>query len=176
MRVRALQRRLGDFLRHILPYRCRLPAATGWCGSAPFASCTNAEARARKLLLRALSPRQRDEMQRCGYFFVDVANRGRFCILPSPYFNVLHIETGQCYCAVPRVAVPLSDLMLIQKLVLEHDAEAFFRVANCRCEIVPARVDEPSRPGMVLRARSEGRRERVRVSAISMIPHASHLP
>ena len=84
------------------------------------------------MLLRTLTPTQREELQLHGCFAVRVPGRGTFWILPSTFFNVLHMETGHCYCAVPRTEVPLSDLMLTQKLLLENDPEAFFAVANRR--------------------------------------------
>jgi hypothetical protein len=83
------------------------------------------------LLLEVLSPAQKTEFQRYGYFAVEVAERGRFLILPSTLFNVLHVATGRSYCAVPRGEAPLADLMLAQKLLLEHDPDQFFRVADC---------------------------------------------
>ena len=126
-----------------------------------------AEARARALLVRTLTPAQREEFRLHGWFAVRVRGRGTFWILPSTYFNVLHMETGHCYCAVPRTEVPLSDLMLTQKLLLENDPEAFFAVANCRPELNPRLVDERLRPQVVMQARESripGRIECLQVS------------
>ena len=89
-----------------------------------------AESRARALLLRVLSAQQRVDLQSCGYFMVTVPNGGTFCVLPRYVFNVLELRTGDCYCCMPDVQVPLSDLMLAQKLLLENDPEKFFAVAN----------------------------------------------
>lgn len=93
---------------------------------------TAAELRAKRLLLRMLSPTQRDELARYGYFTVRVANRGSFRILPGTMFNVFDPRSGLCYCAGPEGLVPLADWMLAQKLILENDPEQFFRVARCR--------------------------------------------
>jgi hypothetical protein len=95
-----------------------------------------AEARARKLLLKLLSPIQREELRNRDCFSVEVAGRGRFVILPRKTLNVLHAETGQCYCCVTEADVPVSDLMLAQKLVLENDPDSFFAVANSPSEFL----------------------------------------
>ena len=47
-----------------------------------------AETRANSLLLRVLTPRQREEFARSGYFAVEVAGRGKFVILPHAMFNI----------------------------------------------------------------------------------------
>jgi hypothetical protein len=91
-----------------------------------------AEARAMQLLLRVLRPAQRQEFLRYGYFIVDAPCCGRFQILPRSVFNVLSMETGIAYCAAPDITVPIPDLMLAQKLLLENDPARFFQVANQR--------------------------------------------
>jgi hypothetical protein len=113
-----------------------------------------AEWRAQQLLVRMLSAGQRNEFRHQGYFSVDVPGWGKFCILPCRVFNVLHLKTGVCYCAVPQTEVPLSDLMLAQKLLLENDPDRFFKAANRRREFDLGPVDEQSRPLRVLQARS----------------------
>jgi hypothetical protein len=143
---------------------------------APLSARMAAEVRARKLLLRTLSRAQREEFQACGYFSVQVAKRGRFWILPSTVFNVLHAETGTSYCAGPRAEVPLSDLMLAQKLMLENNPEAFFSVANRRAELVPGPTPGPLYPRRVLQARSNpSASTRVRWSDLSMVPSRDRL-
>ena len=91
-----------------------------------------AEARATQLLIRVLDPTQRQEYLRYGYFTVDAPGWGRFQILSRSVFNVLSMETGLAYCAAPNIPVPIPDLMLAQKLLLEHDPGRFFQVANQR--------------------------------------------
>jgi hypothetical protein len=95
---------------------------------------SSAELRAKRLLLRLLSPDQRKELARRGYFTVQVRNRGSFRILPSTAFNVVDTKSGAHYCAGPEGPVPLADWMLAQKLVLENDPERFFRAAHRRHE------------------------------------------
>ena len=92
----------------------------------------DAEARARRLLLRMLSPAQRAQFQGYGFFCVDVPMRNAFCVLPRHVFNVLDLWTGDHYCCTAGAILPLSDVMLTQKLLLENDPQQFFSVANRR--------------------------------------------
>ena len=140
------------------------------------AARTAAEVRARQLLRRMLSPAQREDFELHGYFAVQVARRGTFWILPSAFFNVLHAETGNCYCAVPKAQVPLSDLMLAQKLLLENDPGSFFAVANRRAELIPGLVDVRLRPDRVMQARRSPPRSGIRWSEVSLIPPGNPLP
>ena len=113
---------------------CAAPP-TDWIGEAAAARSRASEARARKLLCRMLSPSQLQELETHGCFTVEAPGRGRFCILPRTTFNVFHMQTGNLYCCNTEAFVPLSDLMLAQKLLLEHDPDRFFAVANCRPEV-----------------------------------------
>jgi hypothetical protein len=110
-------------------------ATTDWIGEAAAARSRASEARARSLLCRTLSASQLQELETYGYFAVEVPGRGRFCILPRTAFNVFHPQTGNLYCCNTAGFVPLSDLMLAQKLLLENDPDRFFAVANCRPEL-----------------------------------------
>ena len=132
-----------------------------------------AEVRARRLLLRLLNPAQRLEFERYGYFAVLVPGRGKFWILPSRVFNVLHSATGHSYCGTPQTEIPLSDLMLAQKLLLENNPDLFFAVANHRLEMVPGSTPEHSLPERVMRARRSPSRARTRWSEVSMIPQVN---
>lgn len=105
-----------------------------WIGDAATARSRVSEARARRLLTRLLSARQLHELDRHGCFTVRVPERGTFCILPRSTFNVIHLQTGNLYCCTTEAFVPLSDLMLAQKLLLENDPDRFFAAANCRPE------------------------------------------
>jgi hypothetical protein len=61
---------------------------------------------------------------------VRVADRSAFGILPRPFFNVMELRAGVLYCCVTEEKVPLADLMLAQKLLLERDPDLFFSTAN----------------------------------------------
>ena len=176
MDIRSLARAIGRRLERAWPRREGPADEAERPASALLEARSAAEVRARELLLRMLTPTQREEFRRHGYFVVQVARRGKFWILPSTIFNVLHTETGACYCAAPRGEIPLSDLMLAQKLLLENDPEAFFRVANRRAELIPGLMDERLAPERIMQARRSPPRSRVRSSELSMIPHGTRLP
>ena len=93
---------------------------------------SSAEARATQLLIRVLRLGQLHEYLRFGYFTVDAPGWGRFQILSRSVFNVVSVESGLAYCAAPDILVPIPDLMLAQKLLLENDPGRFFQVANQR--------------------------------------------
>lgn len=174
--TRCLARIICGRVTRLWPHRVAPSDHAGCPASAPVEPRIAPEARARELLLRVLSPAQKAEFQRYGYFAVEVAKRGRFLILPSTLFNVLHVATGRSYCAVPRGETPLADLMLAQKLLLEDDPEQFFKVANHRCELIPGHLDERLLAEQVLQARSRPPGPPVRWSKIPMIPYENQLP
>ena len=135
-----------------------------------------ADARAQELLLRTLSPDQRAQWDAHRFFLVDVPNRGTFRILPRTAFNVVQVGSGDIYCCVSESPVPLADLMLAQKLMLELDPERFFSIANrsVASDFVTPGLDFSAQ---TLDAAGGGdrRRSRIRCSMLSMIPHTSHL-
>lgn len=113
-----------------------------WTEQAAAARSQASELRARRLLCRMLDADQKRELQQHGCFTVKVRGRGIFCILPRSTFNVLSLETGAAYCCNIEAFVPISDLMLAQKLLLENDAEHFFSVANRRSEVCAGSWEE----------------------------------
>jgi hypothetical protein len=96
----------------------------------------SAEVQAKRLLLQQLTPQQRAQFDAYGNFSVNVPGRGTFYIFPRPTFNVVQLSTGDCYCCAPEARLPLSDLMLSQKLLLEVDPEQFFGVANRKPNLI----------------------------------------
>lgn len=94
-----------------------------------------AETRAADLLMRVLDPSQRKELEH-GYFSVNVPGRGKFWIFAWRSLNVVDPKTGDCYCCTPEMPLPLCDLMLAQKLLLECDPDRFFSVANRQPQFV----------------------------------------
>lgn len=113
-----------------------------WTEQAAAARSQASELRARRLLCRMLDVDQKRELQQHGCFTVKVSGRGLFCILPRSTFNVLSLETGAAYCCNIEAFVPISDLMLAQKLLLENDPEHFFSVANRRSEVCAGSWEE----------------------------------
>jgi hypothetical protein len=88
--------------------------------------------RALRLLYRTLNPLQRWEFSRRGHFTIDAPGWGRFQVLPRSIFNVLSLETGVAYCVSTMMPLPVPDLMLAHKLLLENDPDRFFCTANRR--------------------------------------------
>lgn len=94
-----------------------------------------ARKRARRLLESSLDPAQRKQLNRKGYFEIGgsrgnvyrIANEFPFNVRlagyakPSRVFFCLEAEDPE---------VPAEDVMLAQKLLLEHDEGEFLRLAN----------------------------------------------
>lgn len=86
-----------------------------------------ANARARDLLERHLSPAQLESFRALGTFDVRAASGHRYRIEQGRTVNVTR-DDGASFCAVAR-GVPLCDHLLAQKMMLEADEEAFLAVA-----------------------------------------------
>lgn len=97
----------------------------------------SSDARANRLLRHLLDPRQRTQFDRHGCFTVEVEGRGTFAVLPQLVFGVVDLSSGVSYCCVTETPVPMGDHMLIQKLLLESDAERFFAVARSQIDCGP---------------------------------------
>ena len=94
-----------------------------------------AEARSKTLLYELLTGDQLCEMEAVGQFHVEGADGYTYLIRKGHGHNVWRIEGGQRtveYCIITRGWVPVYDLMLTQKLLLETDPEHFLRTANSR--------------------------------------------
>lgn len=88
-----------------------------------------AEKKAFNLLLSHLDPRQKRQMN-TGTSFTVVAGNGRtYRISAHRSFNVEDMRTGVRYCGQIQDC-PVYDQMLVQKLTLENDPDAFFNEAN----------------------------------------------
>lgn len=91
------------------------------------------EARALKLLLEGLDPQQQADWIRYGVFHVHSLDGYTYVIQPGQGHNVFRIEEGVRtveYCIVTEGYTPTHDLMLAQKLLLEHNPASFFEKAN----------------------------------------------
>lgn len=96
-----------------------------------------ADARAEVLLREILSPRQRTEYDGDKSFTVVGSSGKRYRIRRGQVANVDALQKDSArvdyrLCAHPAIVVPTADTMLAQKMMLEHDAEAFERTANRR--------------------------------------------
>lgn len=90
----------------------------------------SAKQKSRELLLRLLSPAQREEFQSAGKFTVQIRDGRQLRIERRHTFNVIDLGTRIRYCTHSATPVPIFDLMLAQKLMLETDPDSFFAVAN----------------------------------------------
>lgn len=94
----------------------------------------DAEARAEALLLSCLSLRQREEYRQHKHFVVHGRNGMRYRIRPGRVGNVdvvdRHGRLDHRLCFHPDELLPVSDVMLVQKLMLEDDEKDVRKIAN----------------------------------------------
>lgn len=91
-----------------------------------------AEARARLLLLSCLNVEQRNEFEATGKFRVHLRDGRCFLIESRSVHNVVQLEGERrvrTFC-ITSLGLPLYDVLLSQKLMLEGATEAFFAIAN----------------------------------------------
>lgn len=93
-----------------------------------------AERKAEELMMRFLSPEQRDEFRRLSLFTVHLPNGNRYQVRKGHAGNVYKIgereKLVERLCIHTRETVPDFDNMLAQKLFLESNEDEFRRVAN----------------------------------------------
>lgn len=93
-----------------------------------------AEARAEILLKQSLTPAQKAQLKRFGYFFVEGNKTGRrYRIRNGRSLNVDIMQGNKVtarLCAHPSDDVPNMDTMLVQKIYLECMEDEFLRIAN----------------------------------------------
>lgn len=113
------------------------------------------ERKAKRLLESCLTPEQRDQLARCGWFKVRVGER-TYRIKNSPPSNVeLLGDDGhpvKRYCiapAEPLGRLPFGDVMLAQKLLLEADESEFLSIANAQPPWLRAGERAPNCPTVI---------------------------
>jgi hypothetical protein len=94
-----------------------------------------AGARAYDLLREHLDETQREQFERAGSFTVVAQSGRRYRIRAANTSNVRDETDGANYCLQFRsdpqcLRIPLEDLMLAQKVLLECDEPQFLRIAN----------------------------------------------
>ena len=93
-----------------------------------------AQKRAEELLLANLGPEQVEQYRKEKRFVVKGGDGASFELSPAWSGNVREVDQqGKAirrFCIHPRETLPLADLMLAQKLMIETDPEAFRRIAN----------------------------------------------
>jgi hypothetical protein len=101
---------------------------------------SKAEQRASTLLKEWLTREQCIQYQRLGYFEVRGSHSGkRYRIRPARQMNVDQLDERGCrvdvLCFLPEKYVPVSDVMLAQKIMLENDEPAALGVAVRRASL-----------------------------------------
>lgn len=95
---------------------------------------TRANARAERLLIEHLSPRQSEELRASGHFHVQLMNGRRYRISRGQHGNVVEVDGAgrglRSLCVQPMGHLPDADAMLAQKLWLETDEATLLRTAN----------------------------------------------
>lgn len=93
----------------------------------------DARVRARTLLISRLSSEQERDLANKGRFTVFAGKglaRRRFWIENTAHaYNVKSLFFE--YCVVTQGVVPIEDETLMRKLMIEHEPNTFFRIANC---------------------------------------------
>lgn len=93
-----------------------------------------AEDRAEVLLRSLLSPEQRSAYDLHKHFDVRAQSGRIYRLHRGPVRNVHVLDHGgqgiRGYCIHPRETVPVADVLVAQKLMLEADEQEFLRIAN----------------------------------------------
>jgi hypothetical protein len=91
------------------------------------------EGRAKKLLFEILSPSQKEDFEEHRSFIVRGKDGRDYLLVDRMVANVYLVEGGKltkCFCAHPETWVPICDVLVAQKLMLESCPEQFFKIAN----------------------------------------------
>lgn len=90
--------------------------------------------KAERFMLKYLTDEQKEDYAKFGSFNVRTLRGERYRIRKEYAGNVDKLDKDgrvcAVYCAHPTGGVPVCDVMLAQKLMLEHDEESFLNVAN----------------------------------------------
>lgn len=101
------------------------------------------DTRARKLLLGHLSPQQRESLLEHGYFTVQGNHTGdTYEVWAGVSYNVVRMRDGVHFCFephIPKVRLPLADIMLGQALLLRHAEDHVLRLVAKGGMIGPTR-------------------------------------
>jgi hypothetical protein len=105
-----------------------------------YSPLSKAEQRASTLLKEWLTREQCIQYQRLGYFEVRGSHSGkRYRIRPARQMNVDQLDErgrrADVLCFLPEKYVPVSDVMLAQKIMLENDEPAALSVAVRRASL-----------------------------------------
>lgn len=101
------------------------------------AHVATAQSRALDLLIKHLTPEQRETFQKNKWFIVEGGRTGRRYRIRDKGNMVANIDVLEGNSIAHRLCghcaaheIPLADNLLAQKLMIEADEEAFLRIAN----------------------------------------------
>jgi len=112
----------------ILPLHPRLPGWAAWQGH------QESEESAERLLRTVLGDAKYEDFIRLGY--IEIPSRthpGRVYMIRSWPGKVTIVEGGQptaVLCAQPIIDVPMADLLVLHKLMIEGNEDEYLRTAN----------------------------------------------
>lgn len=120
----------------------------------------SANERARMLLYNCLSINQISDLEEDGFFTCKGSDGKTYRIENTPQHNVFLMHGDRKvkeFCIVTSSYVPIFDLMLIQKFMIESNIEGFYKQANRWDLLVPEKKLEYlapplNRPELILRA------------------------
>lgn len=95
--------------------------------------------RATDLLVLLLTPRQQHQLKTAGYFDVTTRAGHLYRIVAGGSFNIHRVDTlgsvfqsYERFCLESATLIPVADVLIAQKLLLEADEPMFLRLANRR--------------------------------------------
>jgi hypothetical protein len=117
-----------EFVSYDLPWPCNCPFCTAGRGKD-----SPERDKSLALLKSWLSPDQLREFENRNSFCVRGSSTGDIYAIEADWtYNVVRLRDDQRICFQPDDALPLYDVMLVQKIALECDEEKALAVANFR--------------------------------------------
>lgn len=100
---------------------------------APTPEELEANKKAKELLYRFLSKKQRDQLESVGYFEQVGGDGNLYRLWYGEHRSIELVEGGEVtkrLCVHPRIIVPVGDTLLAQKLLLQGDIDRVYKTAN----------------------------------------------
>lgn len=92
-----------------------------------------AEKKARELLFRFLSKKQREQLESLGYFEQMGGDGNLYRLWHGEHRSIELVEDKEVVstlCIHPKIIVPASDTLLAQKLLVQGDIDRLYKTAN----------------------------------------------
>lgn len=121
-------------MRRGVPHATRMNHYSQLFGSNIQEKSDETKLRAKELLLSCLTESQKEDFLKTERFIVTGSLGTRYRIEAHQMYNIRKLDDRYNvvarYCALPTQRLPVYDVMLAQKCVLETDEEQFLKVAN----------------------------------------------